>query len=1100
MNRLLVLSALSLFACDGDVVLDASMLDAGEAMTDGALPDGGRDDAGMNDAGIADAGDDAGTDAGPPTTALLALDPSSAPFGAADVGAVGGPTTFYVENIGTEDSGPLAVAILGARAASFELVSDECTGMILAAARDGMPRGSCRIQVSLAPRALGPLEAELEIAASPGGSVRALLSGNGTGPAHFVLEPTVQDFGDATIADPTARELTLRNVGSRPSAVPTISIEGASAGDFYYDPAASTCRAPLAGGATCTIAVRLVPRAIGDLRAMLIAEGSPGGRALAELTGRGQTPASIGGPGALRTFGYTEVGVSSAPLALVFTNVGGVPTLPLTTLLTGADFTIDTDGCAGTTLAPGASCAVEVVFAPAGTGPRNGSLRVSSSASVYAMIGLRGTGLARPPITAVPFGANLGRVTIDTDSSVQIFRIVNPAATATGAITASITGADAASFRIESNDCTTLGPSSECAIGVRFHPLAVRAHVATLSVDTGATGSLSLGIAGDGAPPAALAFTTSPLDFGTVDVGRFAERTLTLRNIGTSTSTAITVALGSGPFSIVSDACSGATLPAGGMCAITLRFTPAAAGDASVDLTASASTGSTAYARLAGSGNDLFRVGVLFFGAGEGSVAGDIACSDDCEVYVRRGTSIALTAVPDTGSRAAGFGGPCGGASCSFTVTNNPTNVLVTFEPIGPVLTVEVAASGGADGTVYDGPSALCAAGSTCTATARHGEARTLIAIPAPGFGFVGWTGECVGEGVLCSLSMTADRRVRAEFAPANVVFATRALYRPDELGGREGADAACQRDAAAAGLSGTFVAFLSTSTESAIERLSRLPGPPRGFVRSDDRTFSFSLPWLATGNVLHPAGIDENGAAIGDEPIVTGTRGDSAPGETCNDWRAAAFETHYSFVYGDYGTVAWRTYQGSLDCSTQAHLFCVQIDHDVDVVQIGTPGRRAFVSSGSFDAASGLAGADELCASEATTNDLPGSFRALLSTSTASAASRFDLTGAPWVRMDGVAWTERAADLADGRVFVPLELGADGFLVDESIPTVHTGAERPGLAATLASCVDYTTSSASEFGVRGDPFRSSRAFLSPFGMRPFRACDLPGRVYCLEE
>ncbi len=58
--------------------------------------------------------------------------------------------------------------------------------------------------------------------------------------------------------------------------------------------------------------------------------------------------------------------------------------------------------------------------------------------------------------------------------------------------------------------------------------------------------------------------------------------------------------------------------------------------------------------------------------------------------------------------------------------------------------------------------------------------------------------------------------------------------------------------------------------------------------------------------------------------------------------------------------------------------------------------GRTAFVSTSSFDASTGISSADTLCQNEATAAGLPKSstFLALLSTSTASAASRFTLSG----------------------------------------------------------------------------------------------------------
>jgi hypothetical protein len=58
-----------------------------------------------------------------------------------------------------------------------------------------------------------------------------------------------------------------------------------------------------------------------------------------------------------------------------------------------------------------------------------------------------------------------------------------------------------------------------------------------------------------------------------------------------------------------------------------------------------------------------------------------------------------------------------------------------------------------------------------------------------------------------------------------------------------------------------------------------------------------------------------------------------------------------------------------------------------------------------------GITSADALCAAEAKRAHLSGRFLALLGTSTAAASSRFDLSGAPWQRVDGAL----LADTADG-------------------------------------------------------------------------------------
>ena len=76
------------------------------------------------------------------------------------------------------------------------------------------------------------------------------------------------------------------------------------------------------------------------------------------------------------------------------------------------------------------------------------------------------------------------------------------------------------------------------------------------------------------------------------------------------------------------------------------------------------------------------------------------------------------------------------------------------------------------------------------------------------------------------------DAGVEADAPPgarANYVFATSSLH-PGDLGGLAGADAICQQRATAAGLTGTYVAYL---TSGGIHASTRLIGS-RGWQRVD--------------------------------------------------------------------------------------------------------------------------------------------------------------------------------------------------------------------------------------------------------------------------
>ena len=104
-------------------------------------------------------------------------------------------------------------------------------------------------------------------------------------------------------------------------------------------------------------------------------------------------------------------------------------------------------------------------------------------------------------------------------------------------------------------------------------------------------------------------------------------------------------------------------------------------------------------------------------------------------------------------------------------------------------------------------------------------------------------------------------------------------------------------------------------------------------------------------------------------------------------------------------------TYFGTICSSTQSRWYCLAIDRTAVVQVVPPPARRfAFVTAATWTPGGGLAGADALCQSEATDAGLPGTYRALLASTSASAASRFNSSGSPWTRVDGVAVTSAAA------------------------------------------------------------------------------------------
>jgi hypothetical protein len=106
-------------------------------------------------------------------------------------------------------------------------------------------------------------------------------------------------------------------------------------------------------------------------------------------------------------------------------------------------------------------------------------------------------------------------------------------------------------------------------------------------------------------PPAALAFTPSPFDYGQVGTGQTASpQTFTLANTGGQATGTLTATLtGSAAFTVTGDTCTGISLAAGGTCTVTVRFAPASIATDTATLTAASSNPAvTATDALTGTG------------------------------------------------------------------------------------------------------------------------------------------------------------------------------------------------------------------------------------------------------------------------------------------------------------------------------------------------------------------------------------------------------------------------------------------------------------------------------------------------------------------
>ena len=212
----------------------------------------------------------------------------------------------------------------------------------------------------------------------------------------------------------------------------------------------------------------------------------------------------------------------------------------------------------------------------------------------------------------------------------------------------------------------------------------------------------------------------------------------------------------------------GGLLPANSSCVIYYQFQPSATGPESAQVQAFDTTSGTPVAippfNLTGTGASSQQQLTVNI-SGTGTVSDNLGqitnCSGPtCTGSYSNGASVILTATPHAGSSFTGWSGDCSGTgTCSLTM-NQSHSVTATFNGSGPTLTIGEPGTG--LGTVTTDPSGISCQ-PNCSATFATDSVVTLVATPAAGSAFTGWSGACTGTGP-CQVTMHGNQAVTASF------------------------------------------------------------------------------------------------------------------------------------------------------------------------------------------------------------------------------------------------------------------------------------------------------------------------------------------------
>jgi len=223
---------------------------------------------------------------------------------------------------------------------------------------------------------------------------------------------------------------------------------------------------------------------------------------------------------------------------------------------------------------------------------------------------------------------------------------------------------------------------------------------------------------------------------------------------------------------------------------------------------------------------------------------------------------------------------------------------------------------------VDDGVCCDMACGGTCMACTAAATAGTDGAC-APVTTGLDPDGECaVGQG--CMSAGCDDH---------TVAFISSIPYTGGDFGGLTGADAECQTLASAAGLPGTFLAWMSDDNTSASDRFSHSVMP---YERVDGMQIAADWADLTDSSIGVTMSLDESGVlkpvpgtistCASDQPVWTGTEttGLSAQGLNCFNWTGGSNTRWGQADQTAAQWTRWCTLSGSCSSFT-AHIYCFQ-------------------------------------------------------------------------------------------------------------------------------------------------------------------------------
>jgi len=312
------------------------------------------------------------------------------------------------------------------------------------------------------------------------------------------------------------------------------------------------------------------------------------------------------------------------------------------------------------------NCTFSVTFSPTAEGTRNGFILIQDDAAGSPhLITLNGDG-ALAVVSLTPASLTFSATLVGSSSAAQPVTLAN-----TGNAALTISNIQTVGDYSQTNNCpATLAAGSSCTLNITFAPTATGVRIGALTLtDSVSSSPQTVTFSGNGyvssvsVAPVSLTFATQALKTSS------AVQVVTVTNTGANSIT-ISGASTSGDFGQTNNC---GTITAGGICSVSVKFSPTASGTRSGTLSVSGSfTGSPQALSLSGTGSDF-------------SLA-SFASSDTIKAGATASYTLAVASVGGSFSSAVQLS--CSGAPAHATCSVSPGSVTPAETPATATVTI----------------------------------------------------------------------------------------------------------------------------------------------------------------------------------------------------------------------------------------------------------------------------------------------------------------------------------------------------------------------------------------------------------------------------